>query len=82
MVHGGHTLGISLRGCILECTHMRGLVPSLITSHGQDLHLRNRMAMALGDLTQGMAHSHHILLGNYEIIQTDRAMPIIRSYPV
>ena len=38
--------------------------------------------MAHGDLTQGMAHGGHILLGNHEITQTDREMPVIRSYPV
>ena len=34
MVHGGHALGTTLGGCILECTHVRGPLPSLVTSHG------------------------------------------------
>ena len=39
VVHGEHTLGIALGGCILEFTHIGGPAPSLITSHGQDFHL-------------------------------------------
>ena len=38
--------------------------------------------MAHGDLTQGMARGGHILLGNHEIVQTDGAMPVFRSYHV
>ena len=34
VVHGGHTLRTALRGCILECTYVGGLVSSLVTSHG------------------------------------------------
>jgi hypothetical protein len=63
VVHSGHTLKTALGGCILECTHVRGLVPSLITSHGRDLHPGNQTAMAHGDLTQGMARGGHILFG-------------------
>ena len=81
MVHNRHTLGATLRGCILECTHMRGLVPSLITGHGQD-HPGSQTALAHGSLAQGMAHGGHILLENHEIARTNGATPIIRSYPV
>ena len=30
--HGGHTFGTTLGDCILKCTYIRDLVPSLITS--------------------------------------------------
>ena len=49
--YGGHTLGTAHGGCILECTHVRGPMPSLITGHGRDLHPGNQTAMAHGDLT-------------------------------
>ena len=81
-VHGGHTLGTVLGGCIPECTRMRGPMPSLIIGHSRDFHLESQTAMAHGDLTQGMARGGHILLGNHEIIRTDGATPVIRSYPV
>ena len=42
MDHGRHTLRTTHGSYILECTHVRGPVPSLITGHGQDLHPRNR----------------------------------------
>ena len=66
-IHGGHTLRTALGGCIPECTHVRGLVPSLITGHGRGLHLGNQMTMAHGDLTQGMTRGGHILFKNHEI---------------
>ena len=81
-VHGEHTLGTTLGGCIPEYTRMRNPMPSLITGHSQDFHLGCQTAMVHGDLTQGIAHGGHILLGNHEIAQTDGAMPVIRSYPV
>ena len=62
-VHNGHTLGATLGGYILDCTHVRGLVPSLITGHGRDLHLGSQTVMAYGSLAQGTVHEGHILLG-------------------
>jgi hypothetical protein len=62
-VHTGRTLETALGGCIPECTHVRGPVPFLIPGHGRDFHPGNQMAMAHGDLTQGMAHGGHILFG-------------------
>jgi len=80
-VHDGHTLGTTLGGCIPECTHVRGLVPSLITGHSRDFHLGSQTAMAHGDLTQGTACSDRILLGNHEIAQTNRSTPVVGFYP-
>ena len=67
VVHDRHTLGTTLGGSIPECTHVRGAVPSLITSHGGDYHLGNQTTMAHSNVTQGMARSGHILFGNREI---------------
>ena len=51
IVHGRHTLGTTLGGCILECTHVRGPVPSFITGHSQDFHLGSQTATAYGNHT-------------------------------
>ena len=67
MAYGGHTIKTTHGGCILEFTYIGGLGPSLTTGHGQAFHPKNQTAMAHGDLTQGMAHGGHILLGNHEI---------------
>ena len=71
-----HTLGTALSGYIPEFTYIGGPVPSLITGHGQVFHPRNRRPMIHGELTQGMALGVHILLGNHEIVRTDRLPPI------
>ena len=65
--HGGHTLGTTLGGCILECTRVRAPMPSLITGHSRDFHLRGQTATAHGDLTQGTTCGGRFLLGDHEI---------------
>ena len=35
LVYGGHTIGTALCGSFLEFTYIGGLVPSIITGHGQ-----------------------------------------------
>ena len=69
MAHGGHTPRTALEGCILEFTDVGGLIPSPITVQGQDFHLGSQRPMAHGELTRGMAHGGHILLGNHEIVE-------------
>jgi len=51
VVYGGHTLGIALSGSIPEFTYIGGPVPSLVTSHGQVLHLGGRKPTARDELT-------------------------------
>ena len=46
MARGGHTLGTTPGGSILEFTYIGGLVPSLVTSHCQVLHPGGRKSMA------------------------------------
>ena len=81
-VHGGHTLGTTLEGCILECTYVRGPISSLITGQGRDFRLGSQRPMAHGKLTQGMASIGHILLGNHEAIRTNGSAPITSFYPI
>jgi hypothetical protein len=69
-------------GCNPEFTYIGGLGPSLITSHGQTLHLGSLRAMAHGDLARGMTHDGHILLENHEIARTGRATPDTSSCQV
>jgi hypothetical protein len=39
-IHGGHTLGTTLEGYILESTYIRGPIPILIIGCGWDFHRR------------------------------------------
>ena len=81
MVYGGRTLGTTLSGSIPKSTYIGGTVPSLITNHGQVFSLGSQKSMAQKELTQGMASSGHILLGNHEVIRTNGSTPITSSYP-
>jgi hypothetical protein len=38
--------------------------------------------MAHDELTQGMALTGHILLGNHEVIHTNGSVPITSFYPI
>jgi hypothetical protein len=69
-------------GSILEFTYIGGPVPSLVTSHGQVLHPGGQKSMAHDELTQGMALTGHILLGNHEVIHTNGSVPITSFYPI
>jgi len=81
VARSGHTLGTTPDGSILGFTYIWGPVPSLVTSHGQVLHPRGRKSMARVELTQGMASTGHILLGNHEVIRTSGSAPITNFYP-
>ena len=82
MVHGGHTLRITLRGCILEFTCIGGLAPSHVTGHGLDFRLGSQRSVAHGELPRGMARGGHILLGDHEIARTNGSTPIISFYSI
>jgi hypothetical protein len=77
-----NTLGTSLSYSILEFTYIGGPIPSLVTSHGQVFHPGSQRSMAHGVLTDGMASTGHILLGNHEIIHTNGPTPINNFYPI
>jgi hypothetical protein len=79
MFHGRHTLRIALSTSILEFTYIGGLVPSLVTSHGQIFHPGIWRPMAHGRLTQGMTSTDHILLGSHETIHTVGQRPSLDS---
>ena len=74
-VHGGHTFGTTLGGCILEFTYPEGPAPSLITGHGHVSRPRNQRSMARNKLTQGMALTGLILLGNHAVNDTKGPVP-------
>jgi hypothetical protein len=82
VAYDGQTLRTALNSSILEFTYIGGPVPSLIIGHGQVFRLGNQRPMAHGELTDGMATDGHILLGNHEIIRTDRLTPVTGLYPV
>jgi hypothetical protein len=82
VAHGEHTLETTLGGCIPEFTNVGGLIPSPITSQGQDFHPGSQRPMAHGELARGMARGGHILLGNHEIARTNGSTPVTSSYPV
>jgi hypothetical protein len=81
MVYGEYTLRITLSGSILEFTYVEGPVPSLITSHGQIFHPGSQRPTEHGELTQGMASTSHILLGNHKVIHTNGSTLITSTYP-
>ena len=51
VAHDEHTPGTTLGGCIPEFTDPEGLVPSLVASHSQVSHSRNRRTMTHDELT-------------------------------
>jgi hypothetical protein len=67
MAYNGRTLRAAHGGCILGFTNTGDPVPSLITDHGQTFHLGSLLAVAHGDLAQGVARGDYILLDNHEI---------------
>ena len=75
MVYDRHTLGTTLS------RHLPRLVPSLATCHDQVFHSESQRPMAHGELTQEMALTGHILLGNHEIVHTNGSMPITSFHP-
>jgi hypothetical protein len=80
MVYGRHTLKTALSGNILEFTYIGGPVPSVAMSHSQIFHPGSQMPKAQGELTQGMASTGHILLGNCKVIHANGSMPITSFY--
>ena len=62
-----------------KCTYVRDPVSSLLTGQGQNFRPGSQTAMAHDDLTQGMARDGRFLLGDHEIAQTNRSMPVIGS---
>jgi hypothetical protein len=80
MVYGRHTLKTTLSGNILEFTYIGGPVPSVAMSHSQIFHPGSQMPKAQGELTQGMASTGHILLGNCKVIHANGSMPITSFY--
>jgi hypothetical protein len=67
VAYGERTLRTANKSCILEFTNTGDPVPSLITDHGQTFHLGSLLAVAHGDLAQGVARGDYILLDNHEI---------------
>ena len=82
VVHGGHNLETAPNDNISEFTYIGGPIPSLVASHGQIFHSGGHRPMPQGKLTQGMASTDHILLGNHEVIRTDGLVPNTSFYPV
>jgi hypothetical protein len=70
VAHGRHTLRTALGGCILEYAYPEGPIPSLVAGCGQIYSPRNQRATAHDKLTQGMAWTNHILLGNHMVNHT------------
>ena len=81
VVYGGCNLEIDLHGTIPKFTYIGGPIPSPITSHGKAFHLGSQRPIAHGELTQGMAPTGHILLGNHKVIHTNGTTPITSFYP-
>jgi hypothetical protein len=75
MAHGEHTPRTVHGGHIPKYTYPEGLVPLLVTSHGQVFHSRNQRITARDELTQGMASTGHILLGNHVVNHTKGSAP-------
>ena len=51
-------------------------------SHDQIFHLESQMPVAHGELTQGMASTGHILLGNRKVIDANGSTPVTSFYPI
>jgi hypothetical protein len=82
MIHGRHTPGTAIGGCIPEFAYVGGLISSSITGQGQEFHPGSQRPMAHGELARGMACGGHILMGNRDITRTNGSTPITGSYPV
>jgi hypothetical protein len=70
MAYGGHTPRNALGDYIPYFTYLEGLVPSLVTNHGQVSHLSKQRTMAHDELARGMASTSHNLLGNHMVNHT------------
>jgi hypothetical protein len=70
------TLGIAVRGSILEPTYIRGPLPSLVTNRGQVFRLGKQRSKACDELTRGIASTSHILLGNHTVNHTKALAPM------
>jgi hypothetical protein len=71
VARSGHTLRTASSGSILEFTYLGRLAPSLITGHGQVSCPGKQRSMTCNELTQGMALTGHILLGNHTVNNTE-----------
>jgi len=81
VVYGGHALGTTPGGHILEFTHVGGPAPSFASGHGQAFHPKNLRPAAYDELTLRTALIGHFHPGNLEFTHIKRLTPASNFCP-